>query len=350
MLENQFAREKEKIVAIAAIVGIRVFFRHKMGCSVANFHTIKFFPSSDLFLCHITSTKYAQIEKKRPLKKKVWSVHACLKVGDSLCLVLLQADFWQFLFGSEERLQSPVEIIVAASTQRPDAVMHMFSQSKKTAAKQATKHSKESIILGPLSVSNLLFQFWFATFFPTTIRKKLVLKLISSIFFRLKLMWTTHCFEHKDENRMVYGGRKCMFICAANTRMHSVMHSTIVSFFLVRLSISYEQVSPSSSKSTRSPATYCFSNDVSVWVAPAFIKSNGKKRTKTKQYCQHPPPSPVSIGKPVPKTHQWTIYFCRWGFGWVDKAQCFRSARRFGAVGSSPDFSRFFHDFWLLGI
>ena len=33
---------------------------------------------------------------------------------------------------------------------------------------------------------------------------------------------------------------------------------------------------------------------------------------------------------------------CRWGFGWVDKAQCFRSARRFGAAGSSPDFSRGF--------
>ena len=32
----------------------------------------------------------------------------------------------------------------------------------------------------------------------------------------------------------------------------------------------------------------------------------------------------------------------RWGFGWVDKAQCFRSARRFGAAGSSPDFSRGF--------
>ena len=30
------------------------------------------------------------------------------------------------------------------------------------------------------------------------------------------------------------------------------------------------------------------------------------------------------------------------GFGWVDKAQCSRSARRFGAVGSSPDFSRYF--------
>ena len=30
------------------------------------------------------------------------------------------------------------------------------------------------------------------------------------------------------------------------------------------------------------------------------------------------------------------------GFGWVDKAQCFRSARRFGAVSSSPDFSRVF--------
>ena len=57
---------------------------------------------------------------------------------------------------------------------------------------------------------------------------------------------------------------------------------------------------------------------------------------------QHPPWSPVSIGKPAPKIHQWTIYFCRWGFGWVDKAQCFRSARRFSAAGSSPDFSRGF--------
>ena len=31
----------------------------------------------------------------------------------------------------------------------------------------------------------------------------------------------------------------------------------------------------SSSKSTRSPAACCFCNDVSVWVAPAFIKSKG---------------------------------------------------------------------------
>ena len=37
-----------------------------------------------------------------------------------------------------------------------------------------------------------------------------------------------------------------------------------------------------------------------------------------------------------------------WGFGWVDKAQCFRSARRFSAAGSSPDFSRGFHDIALL--
>ena len=41
---------------------------------------------------------------------------------------------------------------------------------------------------------------------------------------------------------------------------------------------------------------------------------------------------------------------CRWGFGWVDKAQGFQSARRFGAVGSSPDFSRVFQGIWLLGI
>ena len=41
-------------------------------------------------------------------------------------------------------------------------------------------------------------------------------------------------------------------------------------------------------------------------------------------------------------TNEPSIFFCRWGFGWVDKAQCFRSARRFGAAGSSPDFSRGF--------
>ena len=73
-------------------------------------------------------------------------------------------------------------------------------------------------------------------------------------------------------------------------------------------------------------------------------------RCSSSVHCQHPPWSPVSIGKPAPKIHQWTIYFCRWGFGWVDKVQCFRSARRCGAVGSSPDFSRVFHDIWLLGI
>ena len=50
----------------------------------------------------------------------------------------------------------------------------------------------------------------------------------------------------------------------------------------------------------------------------------------------------IESRNPAPKIHQWTIYFCRWGFGWVDKAQCFRSAWRFGAVGSSPDFSRVF--------
>ena len=36
--------------------------------------------------------------------------------------------------------------------------------------------------------------------------------------------------------------------------------------------------------------------------------------------------------------------------GWVNKAQRFRSARRFGAAGSSPDFSRVFHDMALLGL
>ena len=36
---------------------------------------------------------------------------------------------------------------------------------------------------------------------------------------------------------------------------------------------------------------------------------------------QHPPWSPVSIGKPALEIHHSTIYFCGWGFGWVDKAR-----------------------------
>ena len=65
---------------------------------------------------------------------------------------------------------------------------------------------------------------------------------------------------------------------------------------------------------------------------------------------QHPPWSPVWIGKPAPPIHHWIIYFRRWGFGWVDKAQFFRLARRFDAACSSLDFSRVFHDMALLGL
>ena len=39
-----------------------------------------------------------------------------------------------------------------------------------------------------------------------------------------------------------------------------------------------------------------------------------------------------------------------WGFGWVDKAHCFRSARWFGAAGLIPDFSRVFHGMALLDL
>ena len=52
----------------------------------------------------------------------------------------------------------------------------------------------------------------------------------------------------------------------------------------------------------------------------------------------------------APKIHQWTIYFCRWGYGWVGKAQCFWSAGRFAAAGSSLDVSRVFYGMALLGL
>ena len=66
----------------------------------------------------------------------------------------------------------------------------------------------------------------------------------------------------------------------------------------------------------------------------------------SKQFSQH-----CTVGtfeNSVTNARAWT--FCKatcskashsWGFGWVDKAQCFRSARRIGP-GSSPDFSRVF--------
>ena len=47
-------------------------------------------------------------------------------------------------------------------------------------------------------------------------------------------------------------------------------------------------------------------------------------------------------------THEPSL--CRWGFGWVGKAQCLWLARRIDAAGSIPDFSRVFHDICLLGI
>ena len=54
-----------------------------------------------------------------------------------------------------------------------------------------------------------------------------------------------------------------------------------------------------------------------------------------------------SISRQMPSTqlnHQWTFHFCKWVFGWVDKAQCFRSARRFGAVWFEP---RLFQGFFF---
>ena len=65
-----------------------------------------------------------------------------------------------------------------------------------------------------------------------------------------------------------------------------------------------QQLFFSSSKSTRSPAACCFSNGVSVWVAPAFIKSNdlikaGATQTETSLLEQH-------------AAGQWTCGFAWW--------------------------------------
>ena len=69
MQEKSVRQNKRQNCGILRGLGF-FFFRQKMGCSGANFRSIETFPSADLSLCQITSTKYAQTEKKRPLKKK----------------------------------------------------------------------------------------------------------------------------------------------------------------------------------------------------------------------------------------------------------------------------------------
>ena len=62
VMQEKSVRQKKK-TKLWHVKGIRVFFRQKMGCSGANFRRTSFFPSSDLFSCQITYTKYAQTEK-----------------------------------------------------------------------------------------------------------------------------------------------------------------------------------------------------------------------------------------------------------------------------------------------
>ena len=62
---------------------------------------------------------------------------------------------------------------------------------------------------------------------------------------------------------------------------------------------------------------------------------------------QHPPWSPLSIGKPAPKIHQWTIYFCRWDLAESIK----RSASdRLGDLRFEPGLLQCFHSLALLGL
>ena len=88
---------------------------------------------------------------------------------------------------------------------------------------------------------NLLFQFWLANFFPTTIREKLVLKLIISFFFDSKMMSTAHWFEQQDEKRMSSHGEMCVYLCIKHKEACTawMIHSTVVSFFLGCLSIMF---------------------------------------------------------------------------------------------------------------
>ena len=70
--------------------------------------------------------------------------------------------------------------------------------------------------------------------------------------------------------RVLYFANFCDFekIAKLSTRKNFYQHIRHSDVYTIK-----NMRDTSSSKSTRSPAAYCFSNDVSVWVAPAFIKS-----------------------------------------------------------------------------
>ena len=74
MMQEKSVRQKKRQNS-GMLRGLGCFLGRKWAVAVPIFTLFNFsfflFPSSDLFLCQITSTKYAQTEKKRPLKKKV---------------------------------------------------------------------------------------------------------------------------------------------------------------------------------------------------------------------------------------------------------------------------------------
>ena len=84
--------------------------------------------------------------------------------------------------------------------------------------------------------------------------------------------------------------------------------------------------------------------------APMLRKNPGEALARIIRFSfvhyQHPPWFSVSIGKPAPKfINEPFIFFVHvdGGFGWVDKAQYFWSAGRFGAVWFKPGLFRIFY-------
>ena len=83
------------------------------------------------------------------------------------------------------------------------------------------------------------------------------------------------------------------------------------------------KIKKAASKSTRSPTSYCLNNNTSGWVAPAFIKSNGKKRTKTNiiylLFCASRTNHRLEKGRGNPNRNVIVQTACCWrtcGFAW----------------------------------
>ena len=92
---------------------------------------------------------------------------------------------------------------------------------------------------------------------------------------------------------------------------------------------------------THMTSYWCVWNHETPFMVKVLFVLNKKTKTKLgNSRFESTAPSRLADRKHRALSTQPNPHLRWWGFGWVDKARCFRLAKHFGAVGSNPNFSR----------